>query len=432
MKQILVSVWVALSLLCVQTVARANLVDVGEEMTLAVGENRTLPATDVKNFSEGLPGIAEVKVTPNGSQFVIVGLKPGTTTLLLIKKDGREVVWKINVFPQPVHVVESELGQLLGDTPGIRVRRVGSRFFIEGGVTTEAELQRIEHVAELYKGQVESLVELGGVAADRKINLRVELFFVQYEKSHNLQFGVSWPAVIGGATLGFASFAYDFLAKTTLIAQASLSDQPLPGLDLAARNGWAKVLKHATLITANGVEAEYQNGGAQWFPAANGITSTLREITFGTTLKILPRFDPKSGEMLVKVGAENADLTPPLTNGTNLPGQNTSKLSTSVAMKLGQSLILSGIRTTGVRHTTAGLPWLSEIPILGILFSSQGTQEQDVEGAIIVVPTVIDNVPRRAAELVEHNLRDFNEFDGDIDQFSPLNGIPGARKAVRR
>lgn len=124
-----------------------------EELTLAVGENRTLSAADVKSYSEGAPGIAEVKVAPGGGQFVVVGQKPGTTTLLLIKRDGQELLWRINVFAQPVKIVESELRQLLGDTPGIRVRRVGSRFFIEGGVTGEAELQRIEHVARSIRGR---------------------------------------------------------------------------------------------------------------------------------------------------------------------------------------------------------------------------------------------------------------------------------------
>jgi pilus assembly protein CpaC len=399
-----------------------------EEISLAVGENRTISAADVKNYSEGAPGIAEVKITPGGGQFVIVGQKPGSTTLLLIKRDGQELVWTIDVFPQPVQVVEAELSELLGDTTGLRVRRVGSRFFIEGGVTAEPDLKRIEHIASLYPGQVESLVELGGVAADRKINLRVDLFFVQYQKTRSRQFGVNWPTAIGGAGVAMSSFAYDFLAKATLTAQAALVNQPLPGLDIAARNGWAKVLKHATVITANGSEAEYSNGGAQWFPATNGLTSTLREINFGTTMKILPRFDPKTREMQVQVGTDVADFTPPLTPGTTLPGQNTSKLTTSVAMKLGQSLVLSGIRTNSTRKTTNGIPWLSEIPILGLLFGSEDKEQEDVEGAIFIVPSVIENVSKRSNELIDHALREYEDFTGDMAAVGSLRSAqPGVR-----
>src|SRR6185312_614504 len=45
-----------------------------EEVDLAVGENRTLSATDVANYSEGSPGVADVKLTTDGTQFVVAGV----------------------------------------------------------------------------------------------------------------------------------------------------------------------------------------------------------------------------------------------------------------------------------------------------------------------------------------------------------------------
>jgi pilus assembly protein CpaC len=416
--------WLVVVLMLLPCAARAEPIDGGEELTLAVGENRTIPAADVKNYSEGAPGIAEVKITPGGSQFVIVGQRPGATTLLLLKKDGREVVWHIRVLPQPVHIVESELHQLLGEVPGIRVRKVGARFFVEGGVTTEPELERIQHIAALYPGQVESLVVLGGVAADRKINLRVDLFFVQYQKSHTMNLGVSWPAQVGGVGFAEASFAYDLLARATQGATASLSGQPLPGLDIAARNGWAKLLKHATVLTANGGEAEFGSGGAQWFQANNGLTSSLREIEFGTNMKILPRFDAQTNELQITVNADTADLTPPITQGTALPSTNTSKIITSVTMKLGQCLVLSGIHTDSKRRNKTGIPWLSQIPVLGLLFGSLQHQDDELEGSVFVVPSVIEAPATGATARIERTLREYEKFRGDLGEVAPFDAAP--------
>jgi pilus assembly protein CpaC len=406
--------------LCAQR-ARAATTAESTELSLAVGENRTISAVDVKSFSEGAPGIAEVKVTPNGQQFVVVGQKPGSTTLLLIMKDGKEVVWSINVFARPIAVVDSELGQLLGDTPGIKVRRVGSRFFIEGGVSSEAELARIRHIAGLYQGQVESLVVLGGVAADRKINIRIDFFFVQYNKNATYQAGIRWPSSIGAGSVLQSTFAYDFLAKAVTSAQASVVNQPLPSLDLAARNGWAKVLKHATVIASNGAEAEFSSGGAQNFQVANGLTSSIQKINFGTNVKVLPRFDPKTREIQVNVGAEVIDLTPPATAATNLPGQNISNLSTATSLKLGQSVVLSGIRSESLRRNTSGLPGLSAIPILGLLFGSLGHEREDVEGAVFIIPSVIENVSQRASELIDRTIGEFESYDGDLRKVRPFD-----------
>ena len=126
---------------------------VTEDMSLVVGESRTLPADDVKSYNEPTPGIAEVRVTPNGKQFVIIGKKQGSTTLLLIKKDDSEVTYRITVYPRDVKIVEDEVNQLLNNQAGVRMRRVGSRLFIEGGVSSQPELERIQHIWASMRGK---------------------------------------------------------------------------------------------------------------------------------------------------------------------------------------------------------------------------------------------------------------------------------------
>jgi pilus assembly protein CpaC len=388
-------------------------------MELAVGENQTLSALDVKSYSEGVPGVVEVKLTPAGNQFVVVGERPGSTTLLMIKRDGSELSWNIHVFARPAQSVASELAELVGDQTGIRVKRIGSRFFIEGGVSSEADLQRLQHIASLYSGQVESLVVLGGVAADRKINIRIDFYFVQYDKTKNTKFGMHWPGSFGGGTSGFT---FDFLQHALTSATAVVT-QPLPALDLAANNGWAKVLKHATVITANGAEATFSSGGVQNFAIVGGLSNTIQSIKFGTEVRVLPRFDPTSREIAVAIDADIADLVEPV-GATDIPGQNMSKLATNVALKLGQSVVLSGIRTSSELQSTGGLPGLSEIPVLGLLFGSQTKQRQDVEGALFIVPSVLDTASQRASELIDQALAEYEHYQGDLSKVTPFRERP--------
>ena len=47
--------------------------DHNEDLTLAVGETKTISARDVKNFvPDAWQGIIDVRLTPDGGQFVIV------------------------------------------------------------------------------------------------------------------------------------------------------------------------------------------------------------------------------------------------------------------------------------------------------------------------------------------------------------------------
>jgi pilus assembly protein CpaC len=403
-----------------------------EELNLSVGENRTLSAASVRSFSEGAKGVADVRLTPDSSQFVIVGQKPGSTTLLLIRKDGSEVNYSINVFQRAIQSVEHELLQLLSGTTGVRVRRVGARFFIEGGVSTEPELKRIEHIAALFPDQVESLVVLGGAAAERKLNLRVDFIFVQFDKTKGYQVGVNMPGSIGGPGIARLDVTRDFLAGAFTTAQAQIVNQPLPGLDLAASHGWAKVLKHSTVITANGSEAKFSTGGEQNYLVSTGFTANLTQITFGTDVKVLPRFDPVSRELEIRLESVVADLTPPVGGGTNLPGRNLSKLNTLVSLKLGQSIVLGGIRSSSQRHAVTGLPLLSQIPLLGILFGSHADSEEEVEGAIYVVPSVIESIPRGAQEIVDEALGQYSEFHGDMNAVKAWEKDPTRAPGVVR
>jgi pilus assembly protein CpaC len=385
-----------------------------EEIDLAVGENKTIPAGDVVNYSEGSAGIAEVKLTTDGGQFVIVGLKAGSTTLLLIYRSGAHQNWVINVFARSPDRVESELRQLLEGNVGVRLRRIGARFFIEGGVSTDADQKRFQQIAGLYPGQVESLVQVGSVAQDRVFNIRIDFYFAQFDRDSGYNVGLEWPSQIGATNAVTSQLTFDFIAHAVTTATATVTNQPLPFLDLAANHGWAKVLRQATLITGNGNEAKFSNGGEQNFPVSNNLTANIRPIEFGLNLTVLPRFDRETRDMEVKVSADVGDLTPPGAN-TNLPGRNTAKLETIVHLKLGQSIVLSGISTRTQRHEVTGVPILSEIPVLGVLFGSHVHQEADTDGVVFIIPSVIDTLPPASLSLIEHAARAYDRFSGDIE-----------------
>lgn len=398
-----------------------------EDMGLAVGETKTIPAGGVKNYSVGVEGVVDVRLTPSGDQFVVVGKRPGSTTLLLIRSDGQQVTWNIAVATRPPDVVYRELQQLLEGTTGVRVRRVGARFFVEGGVSTDGELRRINAIASLYPGQVENLVQVGSGAADRKLLIRVDFFFVQYTKSSAYTVGIGYPSSIGGDQVLQNQFTFDFINKVFTTAQATVVNQPLPRLDISSRHGWAKVLKQSSVITSNGSEALWNSGGeANFRQFAYNATAGIQKISYGTNLTVLPRYDSQSREIEIGLKSEVSDLTPP--KQSDLPGRNISKLDTLVNLKLGQALVLSGIRTSSQVHDVTGLPGLSEIPVLGVLFGSHANQTDELETAVFIIPSVVETVPKSSLELIKGAVAQFRDYSGDIDSVNTFDKTPPAAK----
>jgi pilus assembly protein CpaC len=417
--------------------AEATVAHNGDNITLAVGESKTISAKDVRNYSEGASGIIDIRLTTDASRFIITGSRTGSTSLLLIKGDGSQVTLNIDVFARSPEAVEHELTQLLDGLPGVRVRRVGAHIVIDGSVNDEAELRRVQHVASLYPGEVDSLVSVGAGTAvptapgappaePPRFIVRIDFYFVQYDVNSSYSVGISWPSSIGGSVLQ-SQLTYDFLLGVPKTATASVANQPLPGLDIASTRGWAKVLRQATIVTNNGSEATFSNGGEQNFSVTTGLGVGVQRIPFGTDLTVLPRYLPLQRQIDVKLTAEVADLTAS-SSGTNLPGRSTSKLTTNISLKLGESLVLSGIRSQSTTHAVGGIPVLKDIPVLGLLFGAHSEQDQTTEGAIFIVPSVIEPVPNAARELVANAMATFRNFGGSIDSVRTYDRSPGAEK----
>jgi pilus assembly protein CpaC len=407
-----------------------------DDIALAVGETRTISARDVKNYSEGVAGIIDVKLTSDASQFVLVGRRPGSTTLLLIKTDGSQRSISVSVFSRSPVAVEKELQQLLQGL-NVKTRRIGSQIVIDGSVANEADLKRVQQVAGLYPGQVMSLAQVARSGTPQaqptgdpqRYLIRIDFFFVQYDRNSSYGVGIGWPETIG-AGAGF-EVNYDLLAGTTRTATASITGQPLPRLDIASRRGWAKVLKQATVITNNETPASFSNGGEQNFAVNTGLTIGLEKIPFGVNVKVVPAYDPGTRELHLKLNADVSDLTAAV-GGTGLPGRATSALESNVTLKLGQSLVLSGIRTESLTHSVSGLPGLSAIPLLGILFGTHSQSRLQTEGAIFVIPSVVQAPSTSGAELMDLALKKFKDFDGDVDEVSPYDKKPGNSPSVPR
>jgi pilus assembly protein CpaC len=334
-----------------------------EALQLQVGEQRTLTVPGFTNFSEGVPGVVRVKPIPGG--VVVIGRRPGTTTLLALNSDGRPLVeYQITVI----------------------------------GEEAPDEVQKED-------------------------NIRLDFYFVQVSESYAHQIGIGFPSVLGGN--GVVEASVDLLAPAVLGATAAISEQPLPRVDLLQTSGWARVMRQMALITVNGNEAVFESGGEVNVPVAAGLTSQLQQVTFGSTVRIRPRFDRDSGRIEVRVNADVSELADD--RGTGVPGRDTSHLETRVNLEMGQSLVLAGLIAERRRQSRSGFPGLSQIPIIGPLFSTNSRQDEAVQNLLFVVPTVVDVVSQRARDQIERAFEVYWDYSGDLDDVRMLQtpqGVP--------
>ena len=143
---------------------------------------------------------------------------------------------------------------------------------------------------------------------------------------------------------------------------------------------------------------------------------------------MLPRYDSTTREIEIRLVADVSELTDAGLSGGDLPGRATSRMEVLVHLKLGQALILSGIKSITQTHAVSGLPLLSQIPVLGVLFGSHSNKRQEIEGAMFIIPSVVETVPKSALELMKNALSVFDDYNGDIDDVQTFDRTPPSAK----
>ena len=150
-------------------------------------------------------------------------------------------------------------------------------------------------------------------------------------------------------------------------------------------------------------------------PVINGIE--YRDT--GVILNITPRVN-SSGLVLLDISQEVSDVLSSRASGSGIdsPVISTRKVSTSVAVQDGEVLALGGLIRNVQTRDKQGIPFLSQIPVIGALFGRQVEETDKIELVILLKPRVIRTVDdaRAVTEELRNKIRSLEPFSttGDI------------------
>lgn len=145
------------------------------------------------------------------------------------------------------------------------------------------------------------------------------------------------------------------------------------------------------------------------------VSNNIQMIDTGVTLKITPRVNA-GGLVLMKIEQEANQAVPTTTSSLNSPTIQQRKINSSIAVKNGETIVLGGLIREDSGNGLTGMPFLSDIPVLGSLFGTTTTNSNKTELVILITPRIVQN---------EQNARDVtNEFKRKLTgiyQDSPSN-----------
>jgi pilus assembly protein CpaC len=402
----LLAVWAAFS-----TESRAQ--NGPEDLRLTVGKSIVIdyPA-DVARISTSNADI--VDASPVTSREILLhGKSFGTVTLVVWSKSGQR-----NFYNLTVEQNLEPLRRLLHDTfpnEDILVHSSRDAVSLTGHVSTKEIAERATALAAPFGKTIVNDLLVNIPAVEKQILLRVK--FAEVDRTAVRQFGVNLVSTgaantPGGISTGqFPSAAPSQLNGTIggsvrgSTTQLTISDALnifafRPDLNLGAfiqalqNNSVVQILAEPNLVTTNGKEASFVDGGEFPVPVLQGgansgaVTIQFRE--YGIRLTFTPELTPnKTIRMHVKPEVSALDYTNAVTlNGFTIPALSTRKMETNIELGEGQSFVIAGLINNQVTENLSKIPGLGDLPVLGALFRSKNFTRSKTELLVIVTPEV--------------------------------------------
>ncbi len=351
------------------------------------------------------PQIAEAMVTTNRS-FFVRGIKPGDTTILLYDDDG-ELVEMIDLeVTMGLDALRADLDRLL---PGedIIVYPVHDGIFLDGRMTTAAAADMALQVAERHvPGGVAN-----GLTTVESQQVMLEVRFVEAGRDlvRELGFGSQFDAndVTGGTAGGLVSgLAGKAVATFTNVGTENIDIR----LNALESKGVLRTLAKPNLVALSGDTASFLAGGEFPIPVANGddeVTIQFRE--FGVSLAFTPTV---LGDGLINLhvrpevsALDNRNAV--RSAGVTVPALSVRRAETSVELRDGQAFAVAGLLQNSFDTEAVNTPWISDVPVIGALFSSRRYQRKETELVIIVTPRLVQ--PASTPDALATPLQDLPE-----------------------
>ncbi len=156
-----------------------------------------------------------------------------------------------------------------------------------------------------------------------------------------------------------------------------------------ALEGKANLLSSPKVMTLDNVEAVMEDLSTFFVRVQGNLDVDLFNVSSGTSLRVTPLVVSETGEQQVKLAIriEDGALTGRTVDG--IPIVRRSTINTQSLIKDGQALLIAGYAQESDTNDKAGIPGLSNIPVLGWLFKSSDKRKTRVERMFLLTPRVV-------------------------------------------
>lgn len=399
-----------------------------EPVEVSLNESKYMAASGITRLAVGNPAIADVQLLSSGD-FLLVGKKAGTTSLIVWSDGGRRTEYTVYVAGND-RGMASAIQDAIG-YPKVHVQMIENRVMLRGKVENQHEHDTALKIAGLYTGGDGSgVIDLLEMEHPSQIRLEAQIIEINsdYTKNLGIQYWSQTPGSNSssdsstgnsnsGITVGTAGLFYggeDFSSTRkhggwlgSHVANVNVTLQAL------INEGKARILSRPSITTMSGKTANILIGGRIPIPVSDGNGNvSIDWHEYGVKLNIEPVVDSED-KITSKVHAEVSTLD--YSHGVKIdsfsvPGIATREAESEVNVRSGMTMAIGGLINSEDAKIVSKIPLLGDLPIIGRFFRHTSNTRDKREVIILITPTLVaDDTPvpmsRRMKESYEASER---------------------------
>lgn len=383
-----------------------------EPVEVSLNESKYMAAPGITRLAVGNPAIADVQLLSSGD-FLLVGKKAGTTSLIVWSDGGRRTEYTVYVAGND-RGMASAIQDAIG-YPKVHVQMIKDRVMLRGKVENQYEHDTALKIAGLYTGGDGSgVIDLLEMEHPSQIRLEAQIIEINsdYTKNLGIQYWSQTPGSNSNSgsssdnpnnniTVGTAGLFYggeDFSSTRkhggwlgSHVANVNVTLQAL------INEGKARILSRPSITTMSGKTANILIGGRIPIPVSDGNGNvSIDWHEYGVKLNIEPVVDSED-KITSKVHAEVSTLD--YSHGVKIdsfsvPGIATREAESEVNVRSGMTMAIGGLINSEDAKIVSKIPLLGDIPIIGRFFRHTSNTRDKRELIILITPTLVaDDTP---------------------------------------
>ena len=449
---------------------------VGATKNVSLGLDKSLVVElprDVRDVLVANPEIADA-IVRTARKIFLIGNQVGQTNIFMFDKAGNTVL-SLNLAVERDILPLADLIEKYVPGSNVKVEIVNDNVVLTGSVPNPIAARRVSDLAQAFvtggeattgqftqtavsgqnggdsaisnpdgQGRQESqIINLLKIEGEDQVHLKVVV--AEIKRSVLKQLGIDFSANGGTALQGFALqraavagvggfFQGGGAAAGVSRSVGSNAANFTTTIEALERANVLRTLAEPTLTAQSGREATFLAGGEVNLPTAVGTdedtgaaTITTERRTLGVSLSFTPIV--QSAERIsITLNTEVSSIDQTRADSTGLggvvfPGVSVRRVSSTIELPSGGSMIVGGLLKDELRRSSQGLPYLKNIPILGSLFGSSGYARDETELVIMATPYLVRPTARKKLARPDKNFA--APSDTGTFLFNQINRIYG-------